>query len=228
MNQEFDQYIDSYRKNLDNSLWLSGETSTYFARYKAKKIKEWTNLSLDKRHKILDFGCGDGVMTDFVSKEFSEAKTYGVDPSPKSIQEAERYQHIQFSVNSDQNTKLDFEDNFFDLIYAAGAFHHILFSLHEGYLQELTRILKPQGHLLVFELNPLNPLTVFTFKRNPIDQDATMLKPWYAHKIARKYGKTAIKFYCFFPKFFGKLRNLERYLTKIPVSALYSIIIQKR
>lgn len=225
--QEFDKYIKNYRSNLDNSLWLSGESSTYFAAYKAKKLKEWVTPQLSEQHKILDFGCGDGVMTSFVSKEFPKVNVYGVDPSPKSIEEAKRFENIKFSVSSDQNTKLNFEDNYFDVIYAAGAFHHIPFSMHEGYMQELMRITKPGGKLVIFELNPLNPLTVYTFNRNPIDQDATMLKPWYAKKLANTYGKNQLKFYCFFPKVLGMLRSLEKWMTKVPASALYAVIIEK-
>jgi len=226
MKQEFDNYINDYRKNCDNALWLSGESSSYFAVYKAKKLKEWITLSATEA-RVLDFGCGDGVMTNFVSKEFPHAQAFGVDPSPASIKEAKKHDHIIFKVNSDQSTKLDFEDDYFDLIYSAGTFHHIPFDLHEGYLQELTRILKPNGQLVILELNPLNPLTVLTFKRNPIDKDAKMLSHWYANKLGRKCGKTTTIHYCFFPKFLSKLRWVERYLTKLPFGALYAAIIKK-
>ena len=86
----------------------------------------------------------------------------------------------------------------------------------------------PFNCIVLFELNPLNPLTVLTFKRNPIDQNATMLKPWYAYHLAKNYGNAEIKFYCFFPKILKWLRPTERFLTKLPFGALYATIIKKQ
>ena len=226
--QEFDNYIKDYRTNLDQSLHLSGESSTYFAQYKAQKLAEWLPQLQNKSISILDFGCGDGVMTQFVNTCFPHAKLFGVDPSPESIKEAqESYKQITFSVNSDQDTILDFPDNYFDIVYAAGAFHHIPFNLHQGYCKELRRIIKPSGYLVIFELNPLNPLTVYTFKNNPIDQHAKMMWPWYTYKLTKRIGSRSIKFYCFYPKVASFLRPTERFMTKLPLSALYATITKK-
>jgi len=228
MKQEFDQFIDTYRPDLDQALALSGESSAYFAHYKAQKLAEWLPLLITQHVSILDFGCGDGLMTHFVSQQFKKAQLYGVDPSPKSIEVAQKnYSSIIFSVNSDQSTQLQFVDSSFDIIFAAGAFHHIPFHLHEGYMKEIKRILKPGGYLVMFELNPLNPLTVRTFKKNPIDFNAKMLLPWYAYRLAKNYGAPRIKFYCFFPKFLKFLRFTESFLTKLPCGALYAVIMKR-
>ena len=226
--REFDNYIDGYRTNLDKSLKLSGESSLYFAELKVQKLVAWLPEIRNKDISVLDFGCGDGVMTNIISRYCKKAGVFGVDPSAKSIHEAQQaFSHISFSTNSDTSTKLAFNDNTFDFITAAGAFHHIPFRLHQGYMQELQRILKPGGRLVVFELNPLNPMTVYTFKHNPIDDNAKMLTPWYASKLANTYGKTTIKFYCFFPHALRIFRPLESYMTKLPLSALYALIVQK-
>lgn len=228
MKQEFDEYIEGYRTNCDQYLTLSGETSTYFAEYKAQKLKEWLGNKVCAPSHILDFGCGDGIMTHFVQSEFPHAKLYGVDPSPKSIETAKnQFQDIHFSLSSEETVKLKFEDSFFDIIFSAGVFHHIPFDQHKGYVQELIRILKPGGHLILFELNPLNPLTVLTFKRNPIDQHAHMMSPYYTRSLTKQYGKTKTKFYCFYPKLFSWLRPTEPYITKVPFGALYATITQK-
>ncbi|MGB7978222.1 MAG: class I SAM-dependent methyltransferase [Chlamydiales bacterium] len=228
MKQEFDQYIDGYRSNCDKSLRLSGETSAYFAEYKAKKLAEWFPSKVLESGKILDFGCGDGVMTHFVRNQFPRAQLYGVDPSPKSVEEARRqFNGILFSLNSDERPELDFSSSLFDLIFSAGVFHHIPFDKHDAYLTELFRILKPNGALVLFELNPLNPLTTLTFKRNPIDQDAALMSPWYTKKLVRKYGRSSTKFYCFFPRFLKWLRPAEPLLTKVPFGALYATLVCK-
>ena len=227
MKKEFDQYIEGYRSNCDRSLRLSGETSAYFAEYKAQKLAEWVP-SLSAAAKLLDFGCGDGMMTHYVKKNFPKAELFGVDSSPKSIKEAQtNFDGITFSVNSEEHPQLDFKTHFFDLIFSAGVFHHIPFKNHDSYLQELIRVLKPEGHLVIFELNPLNPLTVLIFKRNPIDRHAKMMSPSYTKHLTQKYGKSQLKFYCFYPKIFSWLRSTEPYLTKVPFGALYAIITRK-
>ena len=50
---EFDNYIKNYRQNLNQSLALSGETSGFFALYKAKKLREWLPELSNKKISIL-------------------------------------------------------------------------------------------------------------------------------------------------------------------------------
>lgn len=230
MNAEFDHYIKDYRKNLDNSLSLSGESSTFFAEYKALKLKEWLPGKDLMQQNILDFGCGDGLMTSFVSKHFPLASVYGVDPSPGSIEVAQQnFPTLKFSINYDQKPDLDFEDNTFDIVFAAGAFHHIPFERHLGYMQEINRVLKKDGAFVMFELNPLNPVTSHIFKNNPIDQNAFMLKSSYAKSLCKNVfnnKKVTIKFYGFFPGFLGFLRPSEKFLTKIPLGGLFGTIVK--
>jgi ubiquinone/menaquinone biosynthesis C-methylase UbiE len=228
MNQhEFDNYIKNYRSDCDKYVGLSGENSTYFAEYKAKKLYEWLPTYHNQSFKMLDFGCGDGVMTSYAKQCFPKADVVGVDPSAKSIDCAKEL-HTNITFQETDGRTLNFEDGSFDVIYAAGAFHHIPFEDHEMHMKEVYRVLKPGGHFVMFELNSLNPLTVYTFNRNPIDQNATMMNPRYGLNLVKKHAQAQIKFYCFFPKFLGALRGLEPFMTKIPFGALYAVISEKR
>ncbi len=229
IHQEFDQFAQQYRPELDKALSLSGESSAYFAQLKVHKLASWIGQLANQEATILDFGCGDGLMTSFLKQQFNRATVFGVDPSPKSIEIAQKnYPQVSFAVNSDTSTTLDFPDAMFDVVCAAGAFHHIPFEMHEGYMNEINRILKTNGTFVLFELNPFNPLTVITFKRNPIDYNARMLWPWYAYRLNKKFGKARIKFYCFFPNFLRHLRFTEPFLTKLPFGALYAIVMNKK
>jgi len=226
MKHEFDEYIHNYRETLDQAVAISGESSAFFAEYKAKKLYEWFPQKNKKGISILDFGCGDGLMASFVKVFFPHAKIFGVDPSQESIEFAqEAHPSISFSVS---NEHIPFPDNTFDLMYAAGVFHHIPFSEHKKYFDEIHRVLKSQGIFVLFELNPLNPLTQWIFRHNPIDKNAQMLWPWYAKKILKKYGAVSLKYYCFFPRLLSKLRPIEPYMIHIPVGALYACILNKK
>ncbi len=228
MSHEFDKFAKECRDINDNALKLTGESSTFFAEYKAQKLREWFPEKVDQALKILDFGCGDGLMTSFVQHEFKKAHMYGVDPSAESIEVAqEDFPHISFSASED-TTKMAYEDNFFDLIYAAGVFHHIDFAEHASYMQEIFRVLKLGGIFILFELNPWNPATVYIFNRNPIDEHATMMSQRYSFNLLKQFGTVRTKYYSFYPSFLGWMRPTERYMTKIPFGALYACLVEKK
>jgi ubiquinone/menaquinone biosynthesis C-methylase UbiE len=224
--QEFDQYIENYRTNCDKALSMSGETSDFFALYKAQKLQEWFPHFQNKKINILDFGCGDGLMAHYVKKAFVDAEVIGLDPSEKSIEFARaNYPNVYFKAM--QGVRIPLPNQCFDLIYAAGVFHHIPVEDHKVYLTELYRLLAPRGILVLFELNPLNPCTVYTFKHNPIDVDAHMMTPWYTKKLLKRFKqKVEIRYYCFFPNFLKNLRGIEKYMLRLPFGALYAAILR--
>jgi ubiquinone/menaquinone biosynthesis C-methylase UbiE len=224
---EFDQYATHYRATLDQSLGITGESSEFFARYKAEKLASWFPDLQKQPSSILDFGCGDGLMAKWVATQMPRSAIVGVDPSPESITAAQinKLANIEFAVSTPQ---LAYPDNQFDLIYAAGVFHHIDRAHHQHYTQDIMRVLKPGGSFVLFELNPYNPGTRYIFKRNPIDQNAQMLSPWYAHNLLQHQGITTIKFYSFFPRQLSWLRATEPWITKVPLGGLYAYIVKKK
>lgn len=228
MKAEFDQFAQNYRNDqTDGHGFLTGENSHYFAQIKAEKLKEWLPYYFKGTPKnIFDFGCGDGLMTEEIRLKFPSIKIYGADPSEESIEIAKKnYPKINFQTSTD-NLKM-FKKHEFDVIVCAGVFHHIPFHEHHHYIQEINRILQPNGVFIMFELNPLNPGTSYIFKDHPMEVNAKMLKPWYAKKLVSLYGKTTFKSYAFFPHILRFLRPLEKYITKIPFGGLYAIILKK-
>ncbi len=223
---EFDKYLKNYRKNLDISLSLSGETSDFFAQYKAQKLAEWLPQLQTKKIEILDFGCGDGQMTAYVQQKFANAQVFGTDISHNSIAYAtKKHPHISFSMT--QNNTITYPANKFDLVYAAGVFHHIPLTEHQKFISQIMQVLKPGGYFVLFELNPYNPLTQKTFKQCPIDKKATMLSSRYAKNLLQPYGSVTTKYYFFFPSFLKKIRPIEKFLSRLPIGALYAIILKK-
>lgn len=225
MKHEFDDFAKEYRTVEDKVLSLTGESSTFFAEYKAQKLSEWLpELSKKSPAKILDFGCGDGLMTHFVHQQFPLAEIHGIDPSSESVAIAQKnYPYLHFGISTET-----FENDTFDLIYCAGVFHHIPFNLHEQCVKEIYRILKPYGIVVILELNNLNPGTYYIFKNSPHEHNAQMLFPWYTQKLLKPYGSPKLKFYGFFPHFLKKLRGTEKFLTKIPFGGLYASLLTKQ
>jgi len=210
----------NYLKNLRKSRAISGDSATFLAEYQAQKLALWFPEKIDQNISILDFGCGDGLMTSFIRHIFTHATIYGVDPSAEHIALAkDMYEDITFSVSDDS---LAFADNTFDLIYATEVFHHIQHIKHAAYCAELIRILKPGGTLIIFELNPLNLATVYRFKTNPLERDAHLIAPWSLRRLLKSYGSTKIRFYDFF------WHTFESYLTWFPFGGLYAISVTKK
>jgi SAM-dependent methyltransferase len=227
MKAEFDDYIKEYRKDQDSYLNATGESSEFFTIYKTQKLAEWLPEFFKGTPKtILDFGCGDGLMTEKVQKQFPETKLFGCDPSPESIKVAQKnHPEITFEVSGADLSC--FKDEQFDVIFAAGVFHHIPFSEHAGYIQELHRVLTKNGVLILFELNPFNPGTQYIFNTCPIEKNAKMLNPLYARNLLKEYGSPTLKFYSFFPHFLRGFRCTEKFLTKVPLGGLYATFLKK-
>jgi SAM-dependent methyltransferase len=127
------------------------------------------------------------------------------------------------SVKSGQNPKLPFAAEGFDVIFSACVFHHIPISLRPFWIDELHRVLKPNGLLMIYEHNPLNPITQYVFRTAEFDVGAHMISSTSLSKLLRrsKFSHVNSKFRAFFPRWLRIFLKLEPYLTKIPIGAQY-------
>ncbi|MGD6854974.1 class I SAM-dependent methyltransferase [Bacillus infantis] len=97
--------------------------------------------------KVADLGCGTGALTRRLI--FRKADAVGIDPSEKLLQEAagisrDKYLEIPYKKGTAENTGLDGAE--YDMATVLRAWHW--FDREEA-LREITRILKPKGHLIV-------------------------------------------------------------------------------
>jgi ubiquinone/menaquinone biosynthesis C-methylase UbiE/uncharacterized membrane protein YbhN (UPF0104 family) len=107
----------------------------------------------------LDLGCGLGLQTAEMRRRGYDV--IGLDPSVGLL--AVGQQRLGPSpVLSASALELPFADGSLDFVYAIGVLHHL--PGREGQrvaLQEIVRVLRPGGRLLVHESNPRNPLFRF-------------------------------------------------------------------
>ena len=98
--------------------------------------------------KILDFGCGIGLMLKLVSDKIS-GDFYGVDISETAIASAKkRLPFFEERLKVIENeAKLPFPDSFFDVIYSSEVIEHIFDT--RAMFSELNRVLKPEGRLII-------------------------------------------------------------------------------
>lgn len=221
----FNKYVDNYHDVCNNAVSVSGADSTYFHENKVLELLKYENRN--EPLKILDFGCGDGLGTSFLSRYFSNAKINGVDVSEKSIDIANQKSLNNCSFNAFDGKKLPYENEEFDLVFASMVFHHIEFKHHEEILNEISRVLKKGGRFYNFEHNPNNPLTRKVVRECPFDEDAVLLKPKYHRNLIDKSNLSLEKltYTLFFPrhKLFKPFLGMEKLLSWCPIGAQYYI-----
>ena len=107
-----------------------------------------SKFSVKKNDKVLDVACGNGW---FLSELFErkQIQGYGIDISPKMIEIAKgKYPSINFQVGS--SDKLEYKENFFDIITVNAAFHH--FPEPEKFIMEAQKCLKTNGKIYITEI----------------------------------------------------------------------------
>ncbi len=106
---------------------------------------------------LLDIGCGTGIYFDALSRNAKQVDA--IDISIGMIRVARKYcaqrglAHFKCGVAS--AARLPFPEALFDAVIAMDLFHHV--DSVEAVLDEVYRVMKPNGRLLVFEPNILNP-----------------------------------------------------------------------
>jgi len=108
------------------------------------EFKELKNLS------ILDWGCGTGRIIRHLPTLLDKTNSfYGTDYNNKYVKWcSENLERISFKLN-DLKPPLDFKPNSLDVIYGISIFTHLSEELHYSWMKELTRVLKPNGMLIL-------------------------------------------------------------------------------
>lgn len=227
--REFDGYVSRYRETQNRQIALSGESGESMARYKVAALARW----LGERRRptaILDYGCGDGLMTSFLRERFPDTAVHGADSSPESIAHAVRThgqgRGITFTVLP--HATLPYPGRSFDLVVASGVFHHIPLAEHRVHLDEIFRILRFHGVFAMFEMNPLNPYARSVFSQSEFDRNAAMMPRAYAKRLLAAYGAPDFRYCAFFPAWLGFLRRLDPWVERIPLGALYAVLVERR
>lgn len=106
-----------------------------------KYIPQKSNL------RILDYGCGAGIVLEIMSEINPKCFYIGVDISQEIIKlDKKRLPQFKF-LKINEEKKLPFKDNFFDFVISTDVIEHIY---NTPFLfGELSRILKPGGKILL-------------------------------------------------------------------------------
>jgi SAM-dependent methyltransferase len=215
----FDRFAASYRSLHDASVAFSGETGAYFAEYKAKWLARALSEGGPKR--VLDYGCGIGLVCAHLRKYLPSAQIDGFDPSLASLDQLDGEVRRHGFFTSDV---CDLGANY-DAVLLANVLHHVEPKDRQSAVLTATSLLRSGGKLIIFEHNPANPLTRRAVDRCPFDENVILLRPQESADYAVRSGLVRVtrKYVVFFPHALQWLRPLERNLGWLPVGAQYVV-----
>ena len=101
-----------------------------------KLIKDY---SLNEKSKILDIGCGKGYLIYELKKILKNNKIFGIDKSTYAKKSSKKEVKKNIKV-WDINNKLEYKDNFFDLVLSIGTLHNLKIESINNCLAEIERI----------------------------------------------------------------------------------------
>lgn len=216
MAEKFDAYARDYEALHRSSIGPSGEDPAYFHEYKVDCLVRRKLVD----GPLLDYGCGIGNLTERFVRRWSEVHAY--DPSLESVKVA-RQRAPDARFYSDVAT---LPRNHFAAAVLSGVLHHVPPSGRADVLDSVRRTLRPGGRLVLFEHNPLNPLTRRAVAACPFDDDAILLWPWEARRLVSRSGFAGVTldFIVFFPRLLAFLRPLEPRLHALPIGAQQMLV----
>lgn len=216
---EFDAYAADYHRQHQDNIRLTGEDPSYFADYKIAQLRRVADSAGMNRPDILDFGSGIGNSLPGFRRHFPQNPPTCADVSGASLDLAQQRfpgdeRHVQI-----KDRRLPFDDHSFDLVFTACVFHHIPWDEHPHWLQEMRRVTRPGGKLMVFEHNPLNPLTVRAVNTCPFDENARLLSARVLRDQVAGAGwqDVVTEYHVFFPAPLAGLRRADRFLRWCPL-----------
>jgi len=124
---------------------------------------------------VLDVGCGTGVLLERVVD--AGFKGVGLDPSRGMLTQL-RSRRPEISTVVGDGAALPFPDELFALVYCVAVLHHVA---EKGAvrrtLEEMSRVTRPGGYVLVWDHNPANPYWPLLMRRVPQDTGGERLIP---------------------------------------------------
>jgi SAM-dependent methyltransferase len=189
---QFDGHAATYADEVNASIAFIGLKVDYFTKVKAAytldRLAE--HFGRSDNLALLDVGCGTGGSHALLGEKV--AVLAGTDVSKLSLDEAARV-NPGVAYKPYDGHRLPYADASFDAAMTVCVMHHVPPPQWPGFAAEMKRVVRPGGLALVFEHNPLNPLTRRAVSNCEFDADAVLLPQRRTRALLDGAGFTAVR-----------------------------------
>src|SRR3984957_6997253 len=105
-------------------------------------------IAIGSAHRVLDFGCGCGRTIAWLLRD-SDAEFHGVDVDRDAVDWCKNNLRDGHFLANASIPPLPYPNEYFDVVYCLSVFTHLNESMQDLWIEELSRILKPGGVLLL-------------------------------------------------------------------------------
>jgi SAM-dependent methyltransferase len=221
---EFDRHADCYENEIARAVSFSGRGPAFFRQAKVRTLL-WAlqeNVGAPNSLSGLDFGCGVGLFTRALVPHVGSV--VGVDIAPAML---ERARELNPCVRFDlyDGRRLPYADESFDFLLAACVLHHVDPRARGPLVSEMGRVVRAGGLVVLFEHNPLNPLTRLAVSRCSFDDDARLIRRRESVRLLESTGMsvTYSHFFLLFPSDSRVALAVEKRLSRLPLGAQYLV-----
>jgi SAM-dependent methyltransferase len=189
---DFNETKETYRSTIEQTIAFAGKGLDFFTSVKADYLRRIVEAELPgtEKPRILDVGCGHGYIHP--NLRCFGYEIVGVEVATDVLPLA-REANPEVTYMGYDGTTLPFDDSSFDVVITICVMHHVPPEQWPSFSREMRRVLRPGGIAVVFEHNPLNPLTRYVVASNEIDDDAVLLPARMLRGILRDAGFSEVK-----------------------------------
>lgn len=231
MSAEFDAHASGYDAGMDNPVKaMLGRDADQFLQVKLDwLLRHMPELAIaGPQFRLLDYGCGTAALMRLMARQGLRPAFAGCDISAGMLEEAARTWPAEAGsapeLGLQDGARTLFPDGRFDLVVISAVLHHVPVEERPAVYAEIHRVLRPGGRVVVFEHNPLNPVTRYVVARTPIDSNAILLRATEAEAglAAAGFAPPETSYLMFAPPRLPLAGRLESLLGWLPLGAQYA------
>jgi ubiquinone/menaquinone biosynthesis C-methylase UbiE len=223
--EEFDRYNDSYNDAVNRAISFSGQKVESFTRAKADDLLRTitSHFEQPRRLSLLDVGCGIGNYHPFLTPVVDAVS--GVDVSSACITKAqERNPSVAYSAYD--GDRLPYPDGKFDVTFCVCVIHHVPPDRWQQFVNEMRRVTRAGGLIVLYEHNPKHPLTRKVVHDCEFDRDAVLLTMAQSRALLEGTGCAEVTAGSILtlPPIGGLIERLDGLFAKLPFGSQYRVV----